>query len=100
MILQPCDVPVAGEDSVWIEDVRILDDMERIIPGLRRDRATRTESLSRQEAEAYRRLMTGDWPKLTPVTLRGEFQSSDVPTYGHLNGFKYRLVLYKVVAFR
>ena len=80
--------------------MRILDDEQRIIPGLRKDRRTDTEPLTPKEAEAYHRLMNGDWPKLTPVTLRGEFQSSDAPRFGHLNGYTYRLVLYKVVAFR
>jgi hypothetical protein len=98
--LQPCGVSVSPDDALWVEDVRMLDDMERIIPGLRRDRRTGTEPLGPAEAEAYRRLMSGDWPKPTPVTLRGEFQSSDTPRFGHLNAFKHRLVLYKVVELR
>lgn len=77
-----------------------LQPMERVIPGLGHGRSTRTETLSPKEAEDYRRLMSGNWPKPMPVTLRGEFQSSDVPRFGHLNGFRYQLILYKVISFR
>ena len=42
--------------------------------------------------------MSQKWQHSAPVTVRGEFQSSENPRFGHLNGYKYRLIVYRVVS--
>jgi hypothetical protein len=96
--LQPCGDPISATTSIWIDDVRRLIGLERVIPSMRQERRTSPEKLDSDEAEKYQRLMSRDWPKLTPVILRGEFQSSEVAKFGHLSAFKCRLILHKVIA--
>jgi hypothetical protein len=98
MVLQSCDVP-DWPNRIWVDDIRSIEDLERAVPSMKKERATQGETLTGAEYESYKRLMGQQWPNPTPVTLQGEFQWSSDPKFGHLNGYKARLILYRVVSF-
>jgi hypothetical protein len=83
------------DTSLWVDDVGYVEASERQFG--KRERSTNMELLSTEEREVYKRLMSTDWPRPVAVVLRGEFQTSSTPRYGHLSAFKHRLILYKVL---
>jgi hypothetical protein len=97
--IMPCEPVSASEDSIWIDDIRVVQEFEKI-PALREDkyrRRTKDEPLSDAERAKYNEMMRLPSFVLTPVVIRGEFQFSPEKSFGHLGAFKYRIIVYKVI---
>ncbi len=95
----PCAPVSSSEDSIWIDDIRVVEEFEKI-PALRDDkyhRRTKDEPLSDAELDKYNEMMRLPSFVLTPVVIRGEFQFSPEKSFGHLGASKYRIIMYKVI---
>ena len=94
-LLLSCTNP-ATDRSIWIEPYTAIEATEKAVPGYHA-RSTKTEYPSPHERELQTKL--GEAPNLVTieVVLRGEFQHSDSPLFGHTPGRRNRLILYRVL---
>ena len=91
---------VDQDQAIWLEDIEYIKANERRWPDMRRERATQEMTLSAADYKRYRRLFKLRSNHFPTVVLKGEFQTSREPRFGHLSAFRHRLIVYEVICIR
>lgn len=94
-VLAVCTDPTATA-SIWVVPYTIIEANEKLIPGYHA-RSTKTEQPSTHEKELEAKLQQMTDGTLTEVVVRGEFQHSEIPIFGHTPGRRNQLILYRVL---
>ena len=81
---------------IWVVPSTIIGANEKLIPGYHA-RSTKTEQPSTHERELEAKLVQMTDGTLTEVVVRGEFQHSEIPVFGHTPGRRNQLILYRVL---
>ena len=81
---------------VWIDGYDEIEALEKMLPQTKKNRSTRAEVMTAEEAALYKNLWEYE-EVLVPVVVRGEFQTSSGNAFGNLAGFRHRLILYRVL---
>jgi hypothetical protein len=81
------------EKAIWVERFSIIESEEKWIG--RRSDIRRPERSPTNKERQMESLLNGP-PKA--VVVRGEFQSSALPKFGHLGKYRYRFILHRVVS--
>ena len=97
-IIRACVEPKPGE-LIWVVPYSEIEDSERAISGYRA-RSTKTDPPTPHERDLYAELGAMPDGAVSEVVVRGEFQYSEVSPYGHAPGYKYELILYRVLSSR
>jgi hypothetical protein len=79
------------DKSVWVERYSVIEEQEKWI-GPRTD--IRRPERKSTNTEKQKEMQLSGSPKA--VIMRGEFQSSIVPQFGHLGKYKYQFILHRV----
>jgi hypothetical protein len=88
-------------EAIWLDDIELVKANEQRWPEMKNDRATTEPTLSPAGQELYRKYRRlcpkyGAPPFIVPVILRGEFQTSDTPTFNFEH--YHRLIVYEVIS--
>jgi hypothetical protein len=79
------------EKSVWVERYSEIEEQEKWVG--RRTNIRRPERIL-TDTEKQKEMQLSGSPKA--VIMRGEFQSSVVPQFGHLGKYKYQFILHRI----
>jgi hypothetical protein len=95
-LLQPCEEPTPDE-VVWLVSRRQLENTAKAVPGYATGSATYERPSAKEDALAQQlsKLPNG---VSAEVRLRGEFQASSSPIYGTSPGYRYQLVVHRVLS--
>jgi hypothetical protein len=93
-LLLSCSRP-ANDRSVWIVPYEEIEDTEKAFRGYYHGRSTQTEYPSSHERDLETKLWKTK--RITEVVVRGEFQHSETPAFGHDLGRQNQLILYRVL---
>jgi hypothetical protein len=83
-------------EQIWLKDVRIVNETEKMWPNQKKFRATKAPVLTPEGQEKYQRLFSSNTS--AHVILKGEFQTARKRRFGHLSAFRHCLIVYEVIA--
>jgi hypothetical protein len=95
VVIRTCVDPKPGE-SIWIVPYSQIEYSEKSISGYRA-RSTKTDPPTPHEQDLSAELVAMPNGAVSEVVVRGEFQCSEGSPYGHTPGYKYQLILYRVL---
>ncbi len=96
VVIGPCINPGPSE-LIWIVPYTQIENTEKSVPGYK-GRSTDTILPSPREQELARDLAALPDGKISEVIVVGEFQYSGQPVFGHGSGYRYQLILYRVLS--
>lgn len=96
-VIQSCSGSEANKvaDMVWVDDGDLVAAREGL-PNARKELWHVRPTLPSEQRALYQSLLRNQWSRPIRVVVSGEFQTSPQPTFGHMNSYVHRLVLFQV----